>query len=69
MKDFKPFEDLKIWLLNSAAIATALANVLTPLLEFLGVLGAVTYTFYKLYALWQDEKRKKNEEQETNQEL
>lgn len=69
MKDFKAFEDLKIWLLNSAAIATAIANLLTPLLEFLGVLGAVSYTFYKLYVLWRAEKRNKNEEQEANQEL
>ena len=57
-------DTIKLWLANTTAIAVSIADLMTPFLEFIGVLAATTYTVWKLYLLAkeQNEKRKANQE-------
>lgn len=57
---------LKLWFANLTALLVSIAGVLTPFLEFIGVLSATTYTVWKLYLLAKEQKLKRNERDSAN---
>lgn len=54
-------DTIKLWFANLTALFISIADILTPVLEFIGVLAATIYTVWKLYLLAKEQKLKRNE--------
>lgn len=60
--DLKAPDTLKVWIANASAVLINIFDLVTPVLEFVGVLCATIYTVWKLIDFAkQQRKQRKND--------
>ena len=54
-------DDLKIWSVSISALLINISEVMNSILTSISLMVAITYTSYKLYLLYKQNKKKDNE--------